>query len=363
MAIAARTKVRVRLPNSIAECRSSAPCGVNDSSVQRGHVGQPRPEPVSRTAPPVTTRAELATRVAQPSATRGASGTRHSHVNVLAVRRVPSAAQAEQHGEAGPVDGAVDQGGAHRVAERPGRQPADDLAEGAVRRGRQHHGAAGEEQQVDQVGGGEGRLGAQHAGEEQAERGEGGGAQRRRPGRRRASRSAGLPSPAPGPPAPMTSDLERLDERASAPHLAEQQAVAGQRGGAEPLDHAVAALEPGHDRQRRERGRHHGQGEDARSEHVDGGRGRSRCRGARRRAPPPTSTSTGITTASSSCSPLRSISRVSMAAACGEAPGRGEAERGAPRRSAEDVLEGAGSGLGSTPPAPAGPWQVSVADR
>ena len=45
----------------------SAPCGVNDPSVQRGQVGQPRPEPVSRTAPPVTTSTMLATSVAQPS--------------------------------------------------------------------------------------------------------------------------------------------------------------------------------------------------------------------------------------------------------------------------------------------------------
>jgi hypothetical protein len=40
---------------------------VNDSAVQRGHVGQPSPEPVSRTAPPVTTSTQLATSVAQAS--------------------------------------------------------------------------------------------------------------------------------------------------------------------------------------------------------------------------------------------------------------------------------------------------------
>jgi hypothetical protein len=33
--------------------------------VQRGHVGQPSPEPVRRTAPPVTTSTQFATRVAQ----------------------------------------------------------------------------------------------------------------------------------------------------------------------------------------------------------------------------------------------------------------------------------------------------------
>ena len=67
IAIAASTKVSIRLPNSIASCRSSAPCGRNDLSVHRGQVGQPSPEPVSRTAPPVTTSPQLATRVAQPS--------------------------------------------------------------------------------------------------------------------------------------------------------------------------------------------------------------------------------------------------------------------------------------------------------
>ena len=65
-AIATSTKVSSRLPNSIAECTSSAPWGVKDLSVQRGQVGQPSPDPVRRTAPPVTTRTALATRVAQP---------------------------------------------------------------------------------------------------------------------------------------------------------------------------------------------------------------------------------------------------------------------------------------------------------
>ena len=66
IAIAVSTKVRVRLPNSIAECTSRAPCGVKELPWQRGQVGQPSPEPVSRTAPPVSTMPMLATRVAQP---------------------------------------------------------------------------------------------------------------------------------------------------------------------------------------------------------------------------------------------------------------------------------------------------------
>ncbi len=66
-ATATSTKVSSRLPNSMAEWKSSAPCGVKSSSVHRGQVGQPRPEPVSRTAPPVTTMPVLATREAQPA--------------------------------------------------------------------------------------------------------------------------------------------------------------------------------------------------------------------------------------------------------------------------------------------------------
>ena len=67
--MAASTKVSVRFPNSMIEWKSSAPCGVNDSSVHRGQVGQPSPDAVRRTAPPVSTMPMLATRVAQPSRT------------------------------------------------------------------------------------------------------------------------------------------------------------------------------------------------------------------------------------------------------------------------------------------------------
>ena len=66
-AMATSTKVSIRLPNSIAAWTSRAPWGVKEVSVQRGQVGQPRPEPVRRTAPPVTTSTTLATRVAHAS--------------------------------------------------------------------------------------------------------------------------------------------------------------------------------------------------------------------------------------------------------------------------------------------------------
>ena len=60
-----RTPVSVRLPNSITPCTASSGVFTKLSSVQRGHVGQPSPEPVSRTAPPVTTIAPLATALAR----------------------------------------------------------------------------------------------------------------------------------------------------------------------------------------------------------------------------------------------------------------------------------------------------------
>ena len=55
------TLVSVRLPNSMSAV--VAELGVRDVgvSVQRGQVGQPSPEPVRRTAPPVTTMPTLTT--------------------------------------------------------------------------------------------------------------------------------------------------------------------------------------------------------------------------------------------------------------------------------------------------------------
>ena len=74
--------------------------------------------------------------------------------------------------------------------------------------------------------------------------------------------------PSASPTAPTTSELEHLDQEQGA-DLAEQQARARERGGAEPLDHAVAALEAGGDGQRGERRRHHRQREHAGREDVD----------------------------------------------------------------------------------------------
>src|ERR671927_610757 len=55
-ATAARANVRRRLPNSMKPWMPISGVFTRDSLVHRGQVGQPSPEAVSRTAPPVTTR-------------------------------------------------------------------------------------------------------------------------------------------------------------------------------------------------------------------------------------------------------------------------------------------------------------------
>ena len=60
------TEVSVRLPNSISLWMPCSWCGtgVNDPGTHCGQVGQPSPEPVSRTRPPVTTMPISSTRLA-----------------------------------------------------------------------------------------------------------------------------------------------------------------------------------------------------------------------------------------------------------------------------------------------------------
>ncbi len=53
-ATTARAKVSVRLPNSMMPWIPISGVFTRDPAVHRGHVGQPRPDAVSRTAPPVT---------------------------------------------------------------------------------------------------------------------------------------------------------------------------------------------------------------------------------------------------------------------------------------------------------------------
>ena len=54
----------IRLPNSMAPCSPISRVEVSESSVHLGQVGQPRPEPVRRTAPPVTTMTTVMTMAA-----------------------------------------------------------------------------------------------------------------------------------------------------------------------------------------------------------------------------------------------------------------------------------------------------------
>ena len=70
MAMTMRTKVSRRLPNSMMPCSPISGVETKDSVVQRGQVGQPNPDPVSRTTAPVTTRSELPTMEAQATPTR-----------------------------------------------------------------------------------------------------------------------------------------------------------------------------------------------------------------------------------------------------------------------------------------------------
>jgi hypothetical protein len=76
------TPVSVRLPNSMNGCHvvASWTTGVNEPGSHCGHVEQPRPDPVRRTAPPVTTMPICATRFASRTARvqRRAAGQRGS---------------------------------------------------------------------------------------------------------------------------------------------------------------------------------------------------------------------------------------------------------------------------------------------
>ncbi|GAA1858335.1 hypothetical protein GCM10009687_26790 [Asanoa iriomotensis] len=54
------TQPSIRLLNSMTPWMPISAFGTYEASVHRGQVGQPRPEPVSRTAPPVTTMATFA---------------------------------------------------------------------------------------------------------------------------------------------------------------------------------------------------------------------------------------------------------------------------------------------------------------
>ena len=80
MAAMPTTEVSVRLPNSISWWMPCSWCGtgVNDPGTHCGQVGQPSPEPVRRTRPPVTTmpisRTRLVTRTGRSRERAGVPG-------------------------------------------------------------------------------------------------------------------------------------------------------------------------------------------------------------------------------------------------------------------------------------------------
>jgi hypothetical protein len=81
------TYVSKRLPNSMAPWIPMARVVVSDVSVHSGQVGQPRPELVSRTAPPVTTITTAMTRAASAArrTVRGA-GVQRSAIRARGLR-------------------------------------------------------------------------------------------------------------------------------------------------------------------------------------------------------------------------------------------------------------------------------------
>ena len=117
----------------------------------------------------------------------------------------------------------------------------------------------------------------QRAGHEQADAGEGGRAEQHRAdgaGNGRRAAAPGVPAQ-PEPHREEDGGLDQLD-RDDREDLGAEQARAAERGGAEPLEHAVAALESGGDAERDHRGRHDGQRQNPGHEEV--GRGRRRGR-------------------------------------------------------------------------------------
>ena len=109
-ATSARTKVNRRLPNSITPWMPISGVATRESGVHRGHVGQPRPDPVRRTRPPVptmpicTTSVAHAAAITRPSTRRGSQpsdrgprSVRASGRGVIVIVRSP-AGVTDRHG-------------------------------------------------------------------------------------------------------------------------------------------------------------------------------------------------------------------------------------------------------------------------
>ena len=247
--------------------------------MQRGQVGQPSPEPVSRTSAAGDHDDDVRDqRGDRPAAQRGraiaaarpAAGDRGGGHDVH--RKPFQAASAGEPGQTTRRAAArAGRPAAPRAVPHPARRSAAARSPGGARPG---SGPAGRPARRRPAPARRPRWPARAsprpgAGRRAAARG-------RRSGRRRAgprTRAAGPRRRRGRTPAERQGDHRRAPRAEPAmisqrQRLAGQQAAAAQRGGRQPLQHAVAPLEAGGDRQRGERGRPDGQ-----RQH----RGRERC--------------------------------------------------------------------------------------
>ena len=179
-AIAASTKVSIRLPNSIASWTSEL--------AVRGErlVGAARPGRAAEAGAGQPDRAaghHEADVGDQRRPARGGAGPLPRRAGSLPPERPRGQHACRRRPRRAARPGRARLNAARSSASRSASPSAPDgsqrghVAEPAVRRRGEHHGAAGEQQQVDEVGGGQRRLGAQRSGQQQAERGERGGAE------------------------------------------------------------------------------------------------------------------------------------------------------------------------------------------
>ena len=163
------TKVSSRLPNSMAPCIPSSGWETKESSVQRGQVGQPRPEPVNRTRPPVTTIPMLAT--SEATAHRGsARGPRTSRASDPS-ERLPAASTPARPARPSRTSSGQPSTSPEAAARRPSPSAAVGSAQDGLHRvriavKRDHQTAADQQHHIDQVGQRQGDLGSQPAGQE-----------------------------------------------------------------------------------------------------------------------------------------------------------------------------------------------------
>ena len=112
------TPVSMRLPNSTAPCQESALAGTKSLFSQRGQVGQPRPELVSLTSPPVATMPMFASNEASARRRMVTGEGRHSR-HCPWRRRPPVAGESGDSRVVDWADGAVDAAIARRSYGRP----------------------------------------------------------------------------------------------------------------------------------------------------------------------------------------------------------------------------------------------------